>query len=172
MKFHKFYYLNRLRFLMQSELLFTLLKTFLARGVAAFGSLLLGVVLGRLYGPEGVGVFALAQSVIIGAGLLARYGMDNALLRYVGRNAQSIHVLSYLRWACLKAFWISLIIAGGIFLARGWVALAFDATHLAPLLIGVAVATPAFTLAFILAGFMKGINKLASASLLEMALFL
>ena len=60
-----------------------LLRTFLAKGVSAFGILGLVVIVGHLYGPEGVGVYALSQSILLGAGTLARLGMDNALIRFV-----------------------------------------------------------------------------------------
>ncbi len=63
---------------LKGELVLPLARTFIARVIVALGGLLLLVVLGRLYGPSGVGVFALAQSVYLGAGILARYGMNNS----------------------------------------------------------------------------------------------
>lgn len=144
-----------------------LMRTSLARGIAALGTLLLGIVLGRLYGAGGVGVFALAQSVLLGAGILARYGLDNTLMRYVGRNYESRNVLIYLQWACRKASILSLVAAVAILLMRDWVAWVFGAPALASVLVGIGVAVPAFTVSFVLSGFMKGIRKPATANLLE-----
>ncbi len=152
---------------LHGEMFLALARTFLARGIAALGTVLLGIVLGRLYGADGVGVFALAQSVLLGAGILARYGLDNTLMRYVGRDHESLYVAVYLQWACRKATILSLVAAAAILLMREWVAWAFGAPELSSVLIGVGVAVPAFTLSFVLSGFMKGVRKPATANLLE-----
>ena len=39
-----------------------LLRTFITKGVSVFGALGLFVVIGQLYGPRGVGVYAMSQS--------------------------------------------------------------------------------------------------------------
>lgn len=151
----------------QGELALALVRTLFARGVAALGGLLLIVVLGRLYGASGVGVFALAQSLYLGAGIIAKYGMDNALLRYVGQNHLSNHIKVYLRWALVRALYLSITAALAIYGFRGFFANAFNSPVLESVLPGISLAIPAFTLAFILSGFMKGINKPATACLLE-----
>ena len=91
----------------------TLVRTFLARGLAVSGSLLLIVVAGRLYGPAGVGVLALAQSLILGVGTLARYGMGGTLMRYVGREPGDPNNRIYLRRALLTALLAS-VLGGGL----------------------------------------------------------
>src|SRR5699024_6713079 len=115
----------------------------------------------------GVGVFAVAQSVIMGAAALARQGMDGALMRFVGRDPHSRDVMVYLRWACAKALLFSFVAAVVIYAGRGLLERIFDAENLSWVLIGIATATPAFTLAFMLSGFMKGVSKPASACLLQ-----
>lgn len=152
---------------LKGELALALICTFLARGIAAVGGIVLFVVLGRLYGAEGVGVFALAQSVFIGAGIFGRYGMDNALMRYVGQDPTSQAVSIYLRWALAKSAYLSTAAAVFVFLLRHRLALWFDAPMLSGLLSGIAVAIPPFTAAFVLAGFMKGVRKPVTASMLE-----
>ncbi len=151
----------------RSELGLALLRTFIARGVSALGGLLLVVVLGRLYGPNGVGLFALAQSLYLGAGIMAKYGMDNALMRFVGQEPHCVHVKTYLRWALMRSLWLSLLAAVAIYLLRSPLERLFSSPELASVLPGIAVAIPAFTLAFVLGGFMKGVNKPATACLLE-----
>jgi len=152
---------------LNSELAVTFLRTTMARGIAAFGGLMLAIVLGRLYGPAGVGAFALAQSIFLGAGILARYGMDNTLMRYVGQDYHSEAIITYLRWAIVKATLMSLVAAIVIFLLRTKMASWFNTPDLIDILLGISFAVPAFTLAFVLGGFMKGIRKPATACLLQ-----
>lgn len=105
---------------LRSELTMSLVRTFTARGITSLGGAALLVVLGRLYGTEGVGIFALAQSLLMAAALFSRYGMDNALMRFVGRNPQSSHVYAYLRRAAAKSLLISTIAGIILFLAVGF----------------------------------------------------
>lgn len=153
--------------ILQNELWVAFLRTSLARGIAASGSLLLGIVLGRLYGAEGVGVFALAQSFLFGVGILARFGMDNALMRFVGMHYQAICIETYLGWALRRALGLAILAALLLFMAREWLAQSFGQPELAGMLAGVAIAVPAFTLTYILSGFMKGIRCPAAACFLE-----
>lgn len=143
-----------------------LLRTFAARSITSAGGFVLVVVLGRLYGTEGVGVFALAQSLIMASALISRYGMDNALMRFVGRDLQSPHVYAYLRHAVVRAMLVSTAAGVVIFLSRNLWAQLFHAPELPPVLVGIAIATPAFTLCYILAGFMKAVRRPATACLM------
>lgn len=158
---------SRFSSLLRSELRRAIVRTFIARGITALGSFALIVVLARLYGTHGVGVFALAQSVLIAAAIFGRYGMDNALMRFVGRDPRSLQVKAYLRRACLKAFFLSLLTGGIMFLTRSLWARWFNAPDLAPVLVGFSIATPAFTLAFVLSGFMRGIRRPAASCFLR-----
>ncbi len=144
-----------------------LIRTFIARAIAALGALALALVIGRLYGPAGVGVYALAQGLLLGAGLLSRTGMDNALMRYVGQDHSSPFVLRYLRWAITRCFIISLVAAVVLWLGRPWFEALFDAAGLAGVLTGISLAVPAYAFGFLLSGFFKGIRKPATACLLE-----
>lgn len=150
-----------------NELFIALARTFIARVIAALGGLMLVIILGRLYGPSGVGIFALAQSIYLGASILARYGMDNALMRYVGQDHLSLCIKHYLRWALIQSFLLSIIAALVVFLLRHRFAAWFDSPTLADVLPGIAMTIPAFTGAFVLSGFMKGVRRPATASLLE-----
>ncbi len=154
-------------FRLNSEMWRSLIRTFVARGIAALGALALLVAAGRLYGPEGAGVLALAQSLLLGAGILARAGMSNALMRYVGQDHYSPHVLLYLRWAVSSGLLISLPMVAALWFGRGLFEELFEAEGLAAVLIGVALAVPAYTYSLHLAGFFKGISMPATACLLE-----
>ncbi len=144
-----------------------LFRTFFARGVASLGSLILVVVLGRLYGAEGLGVFALAQSLILGAGIIARFGMNNSLMRVVGHDDQSSSILQYLKWAFGVASLASLFFLFVIFMTKDWLESTFDAPGLSGILVGFSISLPAFVFSFVLSGFFKGIKSPAVASLLE-----
>lgn len=145
----------------------SLIRTFVARGIAALGALALLVVAGRLYGPEGVGVLALAQSLLLGAGILAMAGMNNALMRFVGQDHGSPHVLLYLRWAVSRGLLISLFMVTVLWVGRGLFEELFEAEGLSAVLVGVALAVPAYTFGLLLSGFFKGIRMPATACLLE-----
>lgn len=144
-----------------------LIRTFLAKVVSALGTLGLVVVVGRLYGPQGVGVFALAQSVLLGAGILARQGMDNALMRFVGRDIASPQVSSYLYWAIRRSLWISIPLSALVVGLRNLAESFFSMPMLSDVLLGIGIAVPFYTWAFLLTGFFKGIRKPATAALLE-----
>ncbi|WP_189518636.1 oligosaccharide flippase family protein [Kushneria pakistanensis] len=140
--------------------------TFLAKMIAALGTVLLGVILGRLYGPSGVGVFSLAQSVLLGASILAKYGLDSVLMKHVGQNPFDKKTLTLLRWAVQRTLMASGIFSCVIFTAVYMVP-AEKSIELFQLLKIIILALPAYTLAFVLSGFMKGLSRPASASLME-----
>ncbi len=144
-----------------------LVRTFLAKAVAALGALALVAVVGRLYGPEGVGVFALAQSILLSAGIIARRGMDNALMRFVGRDTGSSRVRSYLYWAVGRGLWVSAPLSLLLIVLRKPVEHFFAMPGLAEVLLGIGMAVPFYTLAFLLTGFFKGIRKPATGAFLE-----
>ncbi|WP_288368517.1 hypothetical protein [uncultured Alcanivorax sp.] len=145
----------------------TLIRTFLAKGMSAFGALGLIMIVGQLYGPKGVGVYALAQSILLGAGILSRRGMDNALLRFIGRDYRSLLVRRYLYWAGVRSLFVSVPLSLAIFLLRDWFESFFEMSGLSDVLLGVALAVPFYTWSFLLAGFFKGIRKPAMASFQE-----
>lgn len=144
-----------------------LARTFAAKGVAALGALGLVFIIGRQYGPEGVGAYALAQGVLLGAGILSRRGMDNALMRYVGQDRDSPLVKGYLYWAIWRSFWVSVPLSVLVVVCRDFIQQLFDVTGLADMLLGVGVAIPFYSALFLLSGFFKGIRKPATAGLLE-----
>lgn len=158
---------TKMREIRKREMFAPLVRTFSARGMSALGSLILIISLGQLYGPVGAGIFAFAQSIYIGSCILARYGMDNTLMRYVGEDHTSDAIKSYLQWAITKASYLSLIAALLVYFLRGGVESWFNAPGLEKVLVGISLTIPAFTLSYVLAGFMKGIRKPATACLLE-----
>ena len=151
----------------RKELFAALARTSVARAIAAFGVLALGVVLARLYGAEGVGVFALAQSLAACASLLARRGMSVALIRLAGCDHSDSSSWAIAKKAIRKTMVFSIAATSAILVLREWIAGVFSAPQLEPLLVPISLSVPALTISFMLAGFMKGVRKPASASLLE-----
>ena len=143
------------------------MRTFLAKGMSAFGALALVAVVGQFYGPKGVGVYALAYSILLGAGILARRGMGNALVRFVGRDFKSQQARDYLRLAGRRSLVISVPLGLAIFFLRHYIELFFEMPGLSSVLLGIGLAIPFYTWSLLLAGFFKGIRKPATAGLQE-----
>jgi len=152
---------------LRGDLALTLARTFTARAIAALGALGLMVVVGRLHGPAGVGVLALAQSFLLGAGLLSKSGMDNALMRYVGQDPDSHEVMRYFAWAVKRAMLSAFPVAFLLLLLRGYFESLFSSAGLAEMLIGVSLAVPFYVFGYLLSGFFKGVRKSATACLME-----
>lgn len=156
-------FMKRLR----GDLALTLFRTFIARAIAALGALGLLLVVGRSYGPQGVGVLALAQSFLVGAGLLSKSGMDNALMRYVGQDPESRKVISYFLWAFKRAMLVALCVALVLLLSRSLFEHLFSSPGLAEMLIGISFSVPFYVFGYLLSGFFKGVHKSATACLME-----
>ena len=144
-----------------------LTRTFIARGIAAAGSVALALVIGRIYGPAGMGVYALAQSFLIGIATLAGQGMQNGLMRYVSQDHTSPVIAIYLVWVTRRALILSTLAGIVILTLRFQLEVFFSAEGLAIVLVGIAFAAPAFTAGYLLSGFFKGLRKPATAVLLE-----
>ncbi|MBT11531.1 MAG: hypothetical protein CMI02_05800 [Oceanospirillaceae bacterium] len=152
---------------MRGEMGQALMRTFVARAIAALGALALALVIGRLYGPDGMGVYALAYGFLLGVGTLARMGMDNGLMRYVGQDPGSHRVPVYLRWALQRTLMLSVVAGALIWLLRYRLEGVFEAPGLAAVLVGIVLAAPPYAFGFLFSGFFKGIRKPATACLLE-----
>ncbi|MAX54381.1 MAG: hypothetical protein CL537_02515 [Alcanivoracaceae bacterium] len=152
---------------MHADLGLSLVRTFGARAVASLGGVVLLVVVARDLGPEAVGGLALAQALLLGSSLLARGGMDNALMRYVGRDASSSYVFLYLWWAIRHGLIISVPVSLLLMALRGYIETWFDSPGLSSILLGIAFSVPAYVFSFLLSGFFKGIRMPATASLME-----
>lgn len=151
----------------QQGLLSALVGTSAAKAIAALGSVALVAIIGRLYGASGVGVYAIAQSVIAIAGTVSNYGMNGAMLRFAGRDHRSAGVLTYLRWAAVRCAVFSVAGALLLFFARHLLADLFQSQMLAPVLAGMCLGLPAFAMSTLLSGFMKGVRKPVSGILLQ-----
>ena len=138
---------------------------FLVRALAVIGNLLLYIFLGNFFGATGVGVFAICESICIGSAIFSRYGMDNALMRYVGQeDSVKRSTINYIRHALKRCAQISTILTIFLFVLRKHISAWYDYSMLSDVLIGVLIAIPAFSLLFIISGFLKGLKKPALAA--------
>lgn len=144
----------------------TFLFTLCTRGLGAVGSVLLGVILGRLLGPTGLGIFSIIQGLLLGSAIFARYGMDNALMRYIGMSPESTSIIEYLKMAVKRALIYSVLIA-----FSGAIVVAISGDDFSPemqvMLMYLIMAIPAMTGIYLMSGFMKGVGRPAAACLLE-----
>lgn len=60
---------------------------FLLRGVGAGLAFILNVVIARLLGADGAGLYFIAMSVTVIGSIIARMGLDNSLLRFIASSA-------------------------------------------------------------------------------------
>ena len=79
------------------EMSMTLAAALFARLLAAVGNFSFFVAIGKLFGADGIGVFTIAQSVLIGSSILSRQGMDNTLMCYVGKHHTSTVIRFYFK---------------------------------------------------------------------------
>lgn len=159
--------LRSLRQAISREINQALIRAFFARSIAAFGAILLTITIGRIFGPSGVGTFALAYSFLMGGGVISRAGMDNALMRYVGQDHGEPETVKYLGWATAICLVISLVIGVSFWFGSASIENAFNSPSLGVIIKSMAVALPPFAFGFLLSGFFKGLRKPATACLLE-----
>ncbi|GEK73660.1 MULTISPECIES: lipopolysaccharide biosynthesis protein [Halomonas] len=141
--------------------------TFLARGVTAFSSVILVMMIGKFYGLKQLGFFAIAQSVILGVSIICRYGMNNTLVYYIGRDPKSDSIISYLVKAISLSSLISLFPIAMLLLYGDSFLSAFIPGLSKAQVVFIASSSVLFSLSFIFSGFLKGVKKPVSAVLLE-----
>jgi O-antigen/teichoic acid export membrane protein len=79
---------------------------FLLKGLGAALTFLLYVVVGRLLGPGGAGLYFLALTLVTIAAVLGRIGLDNTLLRFVAAHA-AIGEWVAVKGVYQKAIWMT-----------------------------------------------------------------
>lgn len=144
-----------------------LMRTYLARFLVAIGAFVLLLVVGRLYGASGLGVFALAQSLMLAIAMVVKYGMNTTLMKVVGGSKDEELSALYLIWTVKMVLLSSCTAALILWYGRHYLEVFFSAAGLGDMLVGISLALPPFTLAFLFSGYLKGIRKPAAACFLE-----
>jgi O-antigen/teichoic acid export membrane protein len=152
-------------------LLVPVVLTFFSRGIAAFGTLALSLVLARYANASELGLFMLGLSIMIGLGTLSRLGMDNAMLRFGGvavkqgnfrkfRGLQRQSLLILLLFSlplCVLLMVFSEFISDDI----------FSSPDLQPLFLPMALVLPAYSLIYMQGTWLKALRRPALAPLFE-----
>lgn len=147
-----------------------ILFVFALRGGTAIFTLLFNIVLARMLGAEGAGLFTLAYSVVLVASIIARFGMDRSLLRKVAAHV-SMDEWEPVRSNYLAALQVSLLLSGAfavlMFVLSPLLASAFNKPELSELMRWMALTVPPFTLLFLHAEAVKGLKRVNISLLLS-----
>ncbi len=145
-----------------------------ALALKVFGALLtflLNVLIARMFGAAGTGVFSLAFTVMTIATVFGRMGMDNTLLRFVAANAASA------QWAAVKgvsrkALGISMaasLVASAVLLwAAPWLAASvFHKPDLTTPIRWMALAVAPVTLSTLLAAMLQALKRVFASTVVS-----
>jgi len=145
-----------------------------ALALKVLGALLtfaLNVLIARLFGAAGTGVFSLAFTVMTIATVFGRMGMDNTLLRFVAANAASG------QWAAVKGIYqkgiaistaASLAAMAALLVAAPWLAVTvFHKPELATPIRWMALAVAPVTLSTLLAAMLQALKRIFASTLVS-----
>lgn len=106
------------------------------------------LAIGRLYGPAGIALYALGIAAVNGANILARFGMDNGVVRWVAHyqtRGDDSRVRGTIVQSIGVTFVLSLALSALMFFGAGAVAGFYDKPRLEPIVAAFAVALPFYT---------------------------
>lgn len=149
-----------------SQLILPLFFTFISKGGAAFGAVFLLVVIGKMFGSAGVGVFSLLQGIVLIFATAARFGTGGALIRYVAKSDHEEGV-RYFICSVKLSIAISLFMSCAFFLARESIYNIYDYAGIFDLAPGMVLSLFPIALSGVLAGYFKGVHMPVLASVLE-----
>ncbi len=133
----------------------------LGQGVGRLLNYATQVALARMYGPAQLGIYALGVTTVWLTNVVAQFGMDNGVIRYVA-SYRAEDDAARVRGTILLALWstlaLSMVIACSLFLSAGFLAeRVFGEPLLGPAFRMFSVSLPLFTLlnmvAYVLGGF-------------------
>ncbi len=133
----------------------------LGQGVGRLLTFATQVALARMYGPAQLGIYALGVTTVWLTNVLAQFGMDNGVVRYVARfraDDDAARVRGTILLALWSTFVLSMVIACSLFLIADFLAeRVFDEPFLGPAFRMFSVSLPLFTLlnmvVYVLGGF-------------------
>lgn len=143
------------------DVLTSILRTLLTRGTAAFGILLLNAVLARLLGTKGLGLFILAFTVLICVSTVARFGMDNSLLRFAGTawgTRDAGRFFGIYKQAIRRSVIHSILLSIGLYFSAPWVSYLFSAPEAQKIIKIIALALTPYTTMHIFAALLKSVR--------------
>lgn len=114
-----------------------------------------------------MGVYAVGQTIVLGASIFARFGMNNSLMKAASYERNNEKKILFLRVALKKSLQISFVFSVFMILFRKIIEDVFEYQGLSLLIVGLAVSLPFFTAGFVFSGFFKGVRMPATACFLE-----
>jgi O-antigen/teichoic acid export membrane protein len=145
--------------------------TFVLRSIGFIFTFGFNLMLARILGTDGAGLFFLSVSIITVASVIARVGLDNAVLRFAAEAtvkndwAALIALSKKSTTICLTA---SLLLMATVFAAAPWLAgTIFQKPLLVEPLRWMAPAIPALAIIFLHAELLKGLKKIALSQIIQ-----
>lgn len=147
-----------------------LLFIFGLRAGSALFTLLFNIALARILGAEGAGLYTLAYSMVLVAGIIARVGLDRTLLRKVAAHAAAAE-WETVRGNYQAALQISVLLSCAfsllMFAAAPLLAFLFDKPGLASLMCWMALTVLPLNLVYLHAEAIKGLKQVNLSLLLN-----
>ena len=144
---------------------------FLLRGLGAGLVFSVNVVIGRLLGAEGAGIYFIALSVINMLAVVAKIGLDNALLRFIAaatNTNDSGKVRSFFRAGMRMAVVASAVTVGLVLAVAPWIAKQFsEEPSLVPSLQIMSLGIFTFSMMTLLAECLKGVKHVRNSMLVS-----
>jgi O-antigen/teichoic acid export membrane protein len=157
--------------LQMQEILSSVSAAFVLRVVGAGASFGVNIMIARLLGADGSGIYYLAVTITGIAKVISRLGLDNTLLRFTATYAAKEewgNVRDVYRKGLLLAGSVATVAAIIIFIAAGWVAeTVFTNYHLADPLRIMACSIPSVALISLYTYLLKGLEEIRYAMLLQ-----
>jgi len=148
---------------------------FAMRFVGAGLAFALNVVIGRVLGAEGAGLYFLALSVVTIGAVVTKLGLDNTLLRFIASGAGTgdwNKVLGVFRMGMRLAAGTSVAAAVAVFALAPWMAEhVFAEPALAPTLRVMSAGLFAFAMMTLLAECLKGLKRIRNSMLVSGVLY-
>ncbi len=149
------------------ELLRGISVAFVLKVLGAGFAFCLNVVLARLLGAEGSGIFFLAFTIVLILATIGRVGMENALVRFIAANLSAKlpgKVLGVYQKAMLYSLVVSTILATLLYILAPWISqTVFAKPELAQSLGIMAIAVIPLALLTLHANALQGLKEIASS---------
>lgn len=149
-------------------------SSFAVRGLGVVCGFAMHVLLSRVLGAQGAGMFYLALTLMMAGAAIGKFGLDTTLMRFAGSAAQAgdmATVRGLYRQAGLLSSLIAIAVTAPLFVGADWLASAlFDDPQLQPVIMMLALAVTPFSLIWVQSGVLKAVSRPVAATWVESAL--
>ncbi|MEH6639366.1 MAG: oligosaccharide flippase family protein [Porticoccaceae bacterium] len=145
--------------------------TFVARSVGALSQFGFNILVARMLGVEGSGLYVLSFTVVIAASIVGNFGLDLSLARLVGTNwasGKAALVRGIYFQSLLISSVASVLVSALLVLSSNYIAgVIFDAPDMAVALGIMSLSVLPYSLAWVHAGFLKCVGRPVFAGFVE-----